>query len=268
VNAGRLALGLGSGALVALVFVAPTPDAEARSPTCPGGMALVDPSRIVTDASLAAPSSPYCVDRYEASLVEVGPAGEHALSGYETVRGRRVKAVSRPGAVPQAYISEVEADAACKASHKRLCTEPEWTAACRGKRPTLFPYGDERRAGYCNDSGVSPLAALFPGGGPEVHGPIAMNDPRLNALPGTVSRTGAHPHCKSSWGTYDMVGNVHEWVDDPAGTFLGGYYLDTHINGDGCAYKTGAHDATYHDYSTGFRCCADPKGLKRGRDGG
>jgi formylglycine-generating enzyme required for sulfatase activity len=22
---------------------------------------------------------------------------------------------------------------------------------------------------------------------------------------------------------YDMVGNVHEWVDDPAGTFLGGY---------------------------------------------
>ena len=37
----------------------------------------------------------------------------------------------------------------------------------------------------------------------------------------------------------------------------GGYYLDTHINGEGCNYRTVAHPATYHDYSTGFRCCAD-----------
>jgi hypothetical protein len=40
-----------------------------------------------------------------------------------------------------------------------------------------------------------------------------------------------------------------------SGTFRGGYYLDTHINGQGCEYKTGAHNARYHDYSTGFRCC-------------
>jgi hypothetical protein len=31
------------------------------------------------------------------------------------------------------------------------------------------------------------------------------------------------------------------------------------MNGDGCSYKTVAHDADYHDYSTGFRCCADAK---------
>ena len=96
-----------------------------------------------------------------------------------------------------------------------------------------------------------------PAGGAEAaYGFDAMNDPRLNALAGTVSTTGHFSHCHSSWGPFDMVGNVHEWVDDPAGTFLGGYYLDTHINGDGCAYKTVAHDADYHDYSTGFRCCA------------
>jgi formylglycine-generating enzyme required for sulfatase activity len=56
-----------------------------------------------------------------------------------------------------------------------------------------------------------------------------------------------------------MVGNVHEWTADPKGTFRGGYYLDTHINGDGCDYRTVAHEPTYHDYSTGFRCCSDSK---------
>ena len=46
-------------------------------------------------------------------------------------------------------------------------------------------------------------------------------------------------------------------VDDPAGTFQGGYYLDVRQNGDGCGYRTDAHEFAYHDYSTGFRCCAD-----------
>ena len=30
-----------------------------------------------------------------------------------------------------------------------------------------------------------------------------------------------------------MVGNLHEWTSDPDGTFQGGYYLDTSINGEG-----------------------------------
>jgi hypothetical protein len=45
----------------------------------------------------------------------------------------------------------------------------------------------------------------------------------------------------------------------PHGTFCGGYYLDTSINGDGCKYRTRAHAHDYHDYSTGFRCCAAPR---------
>jgi hypothetical protein len=249
---------LSFAALFAVVVFGPE-DASARGKGCPAGMAFVSQRLFAPDEAPDAVLPDYCVDRYEGSLVEITPEGERAFSPYETVKGRHVRAVSRAGVTPQAYVSRNEADAACRASHKRLCTEAEWTRACRGKKPTKFPYGDERKAGYCNDSGVPPLATYYPGGGPEAFGPDAMNDPRLNALPGTVSHTGAHTHCKSSWGTYDMVGNVHEWIDDPAGTFLGGYYLDTHINGDGCAYKTTAHDAAYHDYSTGFRCCADPR---------
>ena len=84
-----------------------------------------------------------------------------------------------------------------------------------------------------------------------------MNDPELNRVPGTVARTGSHAKCKTPDGVYDLVGNVHEWVSDPAGTVRGGYYLDTKQNGDGCHYRTDAHDVTYHDYSTGFRCCRD-----------
>jgi hypothetical protein len=84
-----------------------------------------------------------------------------------------------------------------------------------------------------------------------------MIDPRLNQLQGTLSHTGERSGCTNEYGVYDMVGNLHEWVDDPAGTFQGGYYLDTHLNGDGCNYRTTAHPISHFDYSTGFRCCAD-----------
>jgi formylglycine-generating enzyme required for sulfatase activity len=88
-----------------------------------------------------------------------------------------------------------------------------------------------------------------------------MIDPRLNQLEGTLARTGDHPDCTNEYGVYDMMGNLHEWVDDPDGTFQGGYYLDTHLNGDGCMYQTTAHPTSHYDYSTGFRCCADAEGL-------
>jgi sulfatase modifying factor 1 len=42
------------------------------------------------------------------------------------------------------------------------------------------------------------------------------------------------------------------------GTFMGGYFVDAKLNGPGCEYLTTAHAKTYRDYSTGFRCCADP----------
>jgi formylglycine-generating enzyme required for sulfatase activity len=236
----------------------PADDAYGKaSGPCPTGMAFIDVGE-----------HPYCIDRWEASLVEVTATGEIPFSPYESVKGQRVRAVSYRGAIPQAYISKNEASSACKASRKRLCTEVEWETACRGRKPTTFPYGDLRREGYCNDHGTSPLKAFFPGLGPEAFQPDAMNDPRLNQQPGTLAATGSHARCTNSFGVFDMVGNVHEWVEDapegpraPPGraAFRGGYYLDTHINGDGCAYRTTAHDASYHDYSTGFRCCADPR---------
>lgn len=222
-------------------------EAEGKRGPCPPAMSFVD-----------ALKTPYCIDRYEGSTVEI--VGEKGVphSPYEAVTGKRVKAQSKVGVIPQAHISRNEAEAACKLAHKRLCTEEEWVTACKGENPTKFPYGDERKPKLCNDHGTAPLPRICPGADEAtMFGPECMNDPRLNQQSHTLAKTGAHEKCKNSFGVFDMVGNVHEWVADPNGTFRGGYYLDTTLNGEGCNYRTDAHDATYHDYSTGFRCCAD-----------
>jgi formylglycine-generating enzyme required for sulfatase activity len=87
----------------------------------------------------------------------------------------------------------------------------------------------------------------------------AMNNPLINQLAESLIATGERSECTNVYGVFDMVGNLHEWIDDPDGTFRGGYYMDTTRNGEGCKYATTAHSFTYHDYSTGFRCCMDPE---------
>ncbi|HKQ68747.1 MAG TPA: SUMF1/EgtB/PvdO family nonheme iron enzyme [Polyangiaceae bacterium] len=212
---------------------------------CPPEMTLVDDR--------------FCIDKFEASTVEIRDDGRTTPhSPFLPVTGMRVKAVSAKSVVPQAYISRNEADAACRESGKRLCDNREWIAACKGPQETRYPYGNARKAGYCVDTNrVAPLSKLFEGLGSKRYREGPMNDPRLNQIPGTLAPTGSFAQCTNSFHVYDMVGNVHEWTSDPEGTFRGGYYLDTKINGEGCDYRTVAHPGSYHDYSTGFRCCQD-----------
>lgn len=222
----------------------------ANNGLCPPDMASIDDR--------------YCIDRYEAALYEILPNGdERPFSPFLSIDGQKpspvVRAVSQAHVVPQGYISELQAKTACARSGKRLCKPVEWKTACKGPDHTTYGYGAQNEARRCNDHGRAPMAAVFGLGGnsdPTKWGP-RMNDPQLNQVEGTVAKTGEHNGCTNGYGVFDMVGNVHEWVDDPDGTFLGGYYLDVHQNGDGCDYRTGAHDVWYHDYSTGFRCCAD-----------
>ncbi|HVY45648.1 MAG TPA: SUMF1/EgtB/PvdO family nonheme iron enzyme [Minicystis sp.] len=199
----------------------------------------------------------FCIDAFEASTVEVLPGGKtRPHSPFQPVTGLDVKAVSRRGVKPQAYISDLEAEAACARAGKRLCTGDEWKTACKGKHPTLWPYGDDHEDGRCNDAGTSSFNQVYGQGGEppkDAYTWANMNDPRLNQLAGTLAPTGAFKRCKNGFGAYDMVGNLHEWTKGSA--FRGGYYLDTHINGEGCDYVTTAHAPSYHDYSTGFRCC-------------
>ena len=132
-----------------------------------------------------------------------------------------------------------------------------------GPKHTTFGYGNARVTGRCNDNGQSPMLSVLRmrTDRPAEWTRDRMNDPRLNQAPHSLTRAGEHEECTNGYGVYDMVGNLHEWVDDPEGTFQGGYYLDTHMNGDGCYYRTTAHPISHNDYSTGFRCCADVASL-------
>ena len=214
-------------------------------------------SRCPADMQLIA--NAFCIDRFEASTAELTPDGKViAHSPYLPVTGLRVKALSQKDVIPQAYISRNQALAACVESHKRLCTEREWVVACKGPERTTFPYGNTHKPGYCVDTNrVNPLIKLFEALGSARYQFSTMNDPALNQVPGTLAPTGSFSRCTNGYHVYDMVGNVHEWTSDPQGTFRGGFYLDTKLNGSGCDYRTVTHPATYHDYSTGFRCCTD-----------
>ncbi len=224
--------------------LAQAPSAVAARPACPSDMARVGRA---------------CIDRYEGSLVRLDERGRErgAHSPFFPVGGARVKARSRAGVSPQAYITQREAASACAEAGKRLCTDEEWLLACRGQQQRAYPYGPKEKAGRCNDHGVSPLLRLHGKPATELFTFELMNDPRLNQVPGSLAKTGRFRRCKNPNGVADLVGNLHEWTADPSGTFRGGYYLDTHLNGDGCQYVTRAHSPNYRDYSIGFRCCAE-----------
>lgn len=234
----------------AWVHAARMPRAEAQRAPCPAGMVSIQ--------------GRYCIDAYEASVDVVDARGrtQRSQSPYHVPKDDdRLRARSRRGVVPQAHISQERAADACAAAGKRLCTDDEWQQACKGKEPTLYPYGEEHQPGRCNDKGVSPLRKLHGAGdGLDVFGIEAMNDPRLNQVPGSLARTGQFSRCRNSFGAHDMVGNLHEWTANSAGVFRGGYYLDNEQNGRGCGYKTTAHSTKYRDYSTGFRCCSGGPG--------
>ena len=205
---------------------------------CPAGMARVDS---------------FCVDRFEAALVDAATGAP--WSPYFPPTGA-VRAVSLRGGVPQGYISQLDAGAACQAAGKRLCTDTEWLRACQGPAMTTYPYGNTREPGTCNDArAVHPAVELY--GTSDAWIFSHLDSPCLNQEANGLARTGAHAGCVTAEGVFDMMGNVHEWTADPAGTFRGGYYVDTALNGNGCLYATTAHDTSYWDYSTGFRCCAD-----------
>ncbi len=214
---------------------------------CPDEMALVEQGSVRV-----------CVDKWEASVVEVMPSGGEVLfSPYAPLPpNRSLKAVSQPGAVPQGYASRTQASLACEHAGKRLCKGDEWVAACRGPEQTTYPYGNQEDPRACNTHGKNPVARLF-GASKKNYSIGPMNHPWLNTLDGTVAKTGEFAACTNDYGVHDMVGNLHEWTADEGGTFRGGYYLDNKTNGKGCGYATTAHVGAYHDYSIGFRCCMD-----------
>lgn len=180
------------------------------------------------------------------------------LSTFQRTHAFEAKALSRPGAVPQAYLAYPVAKRACENARKRLCTRDEWVKACEGEKQTKFPYGESFERSKCNVWGyVHPGVALHQGAS------FGHRDPRLNLLAEGGEKpllrlTGGTPTCASRWGSdaiYDMVGNVDEWVDGDRPEFVGGFYARSTSNG--CESRVTNHAPMYYDYSLGARCCRD-----------
>lgn len=206
-------------------------------------------------------SADFCIDKYESSTMRIIPTGgEEPWPFDRPVDGQTVRAVVRPGQRPQAYISGTQASDACKRSGKRLCSESEWLAACQGTARYTYPYGNTYVKGACNEGrATNPVNDCF-GNGSGVFTYANMNSPCCVNQPNTLAPVGSFPMCRSDYGVFDLHGNLHEWIDATTasgnGVFKGGFFVDAKINGSGCFYRTTAHAKTYHDYSTGFRCCA------------
>jgi len=91
-----------------------------------------------------------------------------------------------PGATPVTATLE-RARSLCEGQGKRLCSSTEWVAACSGTEEWLFPYGNQYDPSKCNTAD--------------------------NARGGGVAKSGAFSECVSSFGVYDMSGNLAEWVE-------------------------------------------------------
>jgi formylglycine-generating enzyme required for sulfatase activity len=223
-----------------------------------------------------------CVDRFEAHLVLRDGDGPPRLNPHfeRPPADVRYEARAARGVFPQGYISRVEAKAACVNAGKRLCTLTEWRRACQGSRASLYPYGPRYRAGVCNSGKAHLLSLKFGETAGHWRYDENFNDKTLDQEPGFLAPSGDHPDCVSGAGAFDLVGNLHEWVSDSVnealmerldrddverrkqpwrtgnGVFAGGFFSTIRELGPGCKFITVAHEPGYHDYSTGFRCCA------------
>jgi hypothetical protein len=222
----------------------------------------------------------YCIDRFEAYVVELKGGQEVPHPHSLPPKGKTLKAKVAYNAFPQSAINQFQAKEACENAGKRLCTLHEWISACAGVENFKYPYGNVEQKKKCNTR-KSHLVTELHGNDPKKWG-NGMNDPLLNFIPGFLSRTGLHPECVSSFGAEDMVGNLHEWVSTLVGKgvgsrkvtgktnpifktvpgngiFMGGFYSTANENGEGCHYMTTVHGPDQDDYSVGFRCCSDAK---------
>ncbi len=133
------------------------------------------------------------------------------------------------GAPPKTSVSYTEAARLCQEGGKRLCSADEWEKACRGPENFVYSYGDTFDEDFCGRG---------------------LDDPHL---------AGALGECKSSWGVYDVSGNLREWTDTTRGDMrhiVKGGLPQAATRGTRCAFSTDLADS-FADPTMGFRCCRD-----------
>jgi len=154
-------------------------------------------------------SGAYLIDAYEASACPTNAAAACSLALV----------------FPWRDLSWDEAQKACRAGGKHLCSRDEWQLACGGSQGLKFPYGGEYDQAVCNTQAANGIV-----------------------------ETGSFASClNSESGAFDMVGNVAEWVGQSADDTLvagGEVYLGKVAT---CTYAV-QPDNPKRPW-IGFRCC-------------
>jgi len=105
---------------------------------------------------------------------------------------------------PAVFVSEIEAEAYCKAVGKRLPSEQEWEKAARGTDGRLYPWGNE-------------------------FDETAAATQETTAEKQKAREVGLYEKGKSPYGAMDMAGNVWEWTsgfEERYSILRGGSYFE------------------------------------------
>jgi sulfatase modifying factor 1 len=218
------------------------PEAGSAAPgPCPDSMVLVE--------------SEYCTEVRERCEEWIEPpsnmlarCARYAPSTCVGVRVHKRFCIDRdeyvaPGdALPMGGASWTQARVICEQERKRLCLETEWELACEGEQMLPYPTGYVRDGDACNfDKGD-------------------LVDPATGKLRDQRVPASKLDRCTSPFGVRAMVGNVDEWVwrdrtwGEWRSALKGGWWMPAR---DRCRPATTAHDESYRELQTGFRCCAD-----------
>jgi Notch 1 len=163
----------------------------------------------------------FWIDKWEASRPDASPVS----------RGLNVSwACSKANVLPWANLSLTEAQVACEARGKRLCSDEEWQLACGA----IYPYGNSYDPSAC------------------------VTDAQF------AEPTGSRAQCESNVGVFDMSGNLAEWTTcarsqdcQIVSPQLGGSYADRISDIWRCDFRGNAVP-NISTATAGFRCCADP----------